>query len=49
MTYLKLFYHIVWSTKYREPIITSIIEDKFDCYLIRRVMNHPAILNALRA
>jgi len=49
MAYKKLFYHIVWSTKHREPIITSISEEKLDCFLLRRVMNHPAILNALRA
>ncbi len=49
MAYTKLFYHIVWSTKNREPIITSEIEDKLDYYQVRRVMNHTAILNALRA
>ena len=72
MPYTKLFYHIIWSTKNREPIITSAIEGKLDSYLakkalslggivyaingisdhvyqVRREMNLPATLNALRA
>lgn len=38
MTYWRLFYHLVWTTKRREPMITSDIEP--DLY---RALAHKAI------
>ena len=47
MAYTKLFYHIIWSTKYREPTITSQIEDKLHGYVARKAISLGAIVYAV--
>ena len=47
MAYTKLFYHVIWSTKNREPIITSGIEDKLHRYLAKKVISLGGIVYAI--
>lgn len=36
MSFWRLYYHLVWATKNREPVITAAIEDNLFPYLIRK-------------
>ncbi len=47
VAYTKLFYHIVWSTKYREPTITSQIEEKLHDYVAKKAINLGGIVYAI--
>ena len=47
MAYTKLFYHIVWSTKNREPIITSEIEHQLHSYIAKKSISLRGIVYAI--
>jgi len=47
MDYTKLFYHIVWSTKNREPIITSGIEQQLHYYIAKKAISLGGIVYAI--
>ncbi|GEM_PF-7011307 len=34
MAYWRLFYHLVWATKNREPLINSFLEDELRGFLV---------------
>lgn len=36
MSFWRLYYHLVWATKNREPIITAAVEDELFRYLIHK-------------
>ncbi|MFH1523050.1 MAG: IS200/IS605 family transposase [Patescibacteria group bacterium] len=46
-TYYKFFYHIVWGTKYREPIITPAIEKLLKDYIPKKIKGQEGIPMAL--
>jgi putative transposase len=47
MALWRLYYHIVWATKKRAPLITSDIEDKFYGYLIGKANHLGCIIHAI--
>ena len=47
MAYTKLFYHIVWSTKNRDPIITSEIEHQLHSYIAKKAISLKGIVYAI--
>ena len=47
MSYTKLFYHIVWATKNREPIITASIEHLLFQYIAKKAIGLGGIVHAL--
>jgi len=47
MAYTKLFYHIIWSTKHREPTILPIIEYKLHSYIAKKAINLGGIIYAI--
>ena len=47
MPYCQLFYHLVWATKNREPLLTSEIEPVIYSYLRRKAVGLGATLHAL--
>jgi REP element-mobilizing transposase RayT len=47
MAYTKLFYHIIWSTQYREPTITPGIEGQLHGYLAKKAISLGGIVYAL--
>lgn len=47
MAYTKLFYHIVWSTKYREPTITPAIEYRLHSYIAKKAIYLGGIVHAI--
>ena len=47
MAYTKLFYHIIWSTKHREPTILPIIEYKLHSYIAKKAINLSGIIYAI--
>ena len=38
MAFTKLFYHVIWSTKNREPIITPEIEDRLHSFIAKKAI-----------
>ncbi len=47
MAYTKLFYHLVWSTKYRKPIISPKIEDHLHGYIAKKAIRLGGIIYAI--
>lgn len=47
MAYTKLFYHIIWSTKYREQIITTEIEDLVHSFIAKKAIGIGGIVYAI--
>ncbi|MBD2694207.1 IS200/IS605 family transposase [Anabaena catenula] len=47
MALWRLYYHIVWATKKREPLITNDIEEKFYGYLIGKADHLGCIIHAI--
>lgn len=47
MPYWQLYYHIVWTTKKRLPLITEALEPKLYQYLRRKAKEDDAILHAV--
>jgi putative transposase len=47
MGYWRLYYHIVWATKDRVPLITEDIQSKLYGYISRKVKKMNCILHAL--
>ena len=47
MAYTKLFYHIIWSTKNREPSITPDIEDLIHSYIAKKAFGLGGIVYAI--
>jgi len=47
MAYTKLFYHAIWSTKHREPIITPNIENQIHSYITKKALNLGGIVYAI--
>jgi putative transposase len=47
MALWRLYYHIVWATKKREPLITNDIEDKLYGYLIGKADHLDCIIHAI--
>ena len=47
MAYTKLFYHAIWSTKHREPIITPDIEYQIHSYITKKALNLGGIVYAI--
>ena len=47
MPYKKIFYHIVWGTKNREPIITPEIEPTLFGFIIRKAIGLGGIVHAI--
>ena len=47
MTYWRLYYHLVWATKNREPLITPEIEGNLYGYLSRKAASHKATVYAI--
>ena len=47
MSFTKLFYHIVWATKNREPIITSSIEYLLFEHIAKKAIGLGGIVHAL--
>ena len=41
--YHKLYYHIVWGTKNREPIITPTIEELIKYYIPKKVIEYDGV------
>jgi len=46
-SFYKLYYHIVWGTKYREPIITLAIEKLLKDYIPKKIKEQEGIPMAL--
>lgn len=47
MSFWRLYYHLVWTTKNREPVITPVIEDQLFPYLTRKVAELEMRLHAI--
>jgi REP element-mobilizing transposase RayT len=47
MPYIKLYYHIIWGTKNREPRITPELEDKLHSYIAKKAIGLGGIVHAL--
>ena len=47
MAYTKLFYHVIWSTKHREPTILPIIENKLHSYIAKKAIHLGGIVYAI--
>ena len=47
MAYTKLFYHVIWSTKNRKPIITPIIETQLHGFIAKKAISLGAIVYAI--
>ncbi|MEA5582114.1 IS200/IS605 family transposase [Nodularia harveyana UHCC-0300] len=47
MALWRLYYHVVWATKKRQPFINSNIEDKFYGYLIGKAHHLGCIIHAI--
>jgi len=47
MTLWRLYYHLIWSTKERLPLITSEIEPILYGYIIGKAMWHGGIIHAI--
>lgn len=47
MPYWRLYYHLVWATKNREPLITPKIEGNLYGYLDRKAASHKATVYAI--
>jgi putative transposase len=47
MALWRLYYHIVWATKKREPLITNDVEEKFYGYLIGKADHLGCIIHAI--
>ena len=47
MAYTQLFYHIIWSTKHREPTILPIIENKLHSYIAKKAIHLGGIVYAI--
>jgi putative transposase len=39
LAYTKLFYHVIWSTKNREPIITPEIEERIHSHIAKKALH----------
>ena len=47
MPYWQLFYHIVWATKHREPVLTSEVESSIHGYLLAKAVGLGATVFAV--
>jgi len=47
MPYWQLFYHLIWSTKYRQPLLTPTIEPVIYGHLRNKALNLGAIVYAI--
>jgi REP element-mobilizing transposase RayT len=47
MPYSKLFYHIIWSTKNREPNITAEIEEQLHTFIVKKAIGLGGIIHAI--
>ena len=47
MAYWQLFYHIIWSTKYREPLLTPKVESVIHDFLRSKAIGLGATVFAL--
>jgi len=47
MAHTKLYYHIIWSTKNREPIITPEIEDCLHSFIAKKAIGLGGIVYAI--
>lgn len=39
MTFFRAYYHLIWSTKYRSPVLTSEIEEHLYPLLVNKALN----------
>ncbi len=49
MSYWRLYYHFVWATREREPIITARVEERLFGYLIGKACAMNSIVHAVNA
>ena len=47
MAYTKLYYHVIWSTKYRERIISIEIEDLVHSFIAKKAIGIGGIVYAI--
>jgi putative transposase len=47
VAYWRLFYHVVWATKNREPAITTEVEDRLKGYLVGKAREMRTIVHGI--